>query len=218
MPHEETRAETLAYRWSFLAVYAGAAFGLIWLGSTAGGGALAELGTLAATSLLLFGKFIIFAPDRLIGPWGLALMVWLIDLMVAFALSSGLGAFERMPLVGSWLGRARTRAVQVLAEFPRLERMAFLGVVVFVLLPLASTGAVTGSFAARLTGLSRLAGVLAIALGSAGTAACFAFAAVFLGERAEEVLRSPVLAGTMALVLVAFGWFAYSKAKELLRR
>lgn len=220
MPREETRAEQLVYRWCFAAVYVGAIAGVASLWRTSGTDAVSELGALAATSVLLVGKFIIFAPLRdevTLGPWAMALMVWLIDLLLAFALASGLESFEQAPVLGRWLRRARGRALVVLTEYPRLERMAFFGVVLFVLLPLAATGAVTGSIAARMLGLTRTAGLLAIAVGSAGTASIFALLAAFLGERAEEILRSPTLAGAMILGFAIFARFAYRKVKALLK-
>jgi len=214
---DESRLERLVYVWSFAAVYATAIGALAWLWHTSGGGAVAGLGKLAAGSLFVLGKFIVFVPDKLHGPWSLALMVWLIDLLVAFAFASFLDSFERAPMLGRWMRRARGKAVEVLAEYPRLERMAFFGVATFVLLPLASTGAVTGSFAARLLGLSRLAGVVAIAFGSAGTAAIFATLATFLGERGEEIMKSPVTAGGMLFGGLLLGWFAFKKVKAMLR-
>jgi uncharacterized membrane protein len=204
--------------WSFAAVYAAAAGALVWLWRTNGAGAVGALGRLAATSLLLLGKFIIFVPDDLHAPWSLALMVWLIDLLIAFALASFLDSFERLPVLGRWLRRARGKAVAVLTEYPRIERMAFFGVATFVLLPIASTGAVTGSFAARFVGLSRLAGVLAIAIGSAGTAAIFALLATFFGNKGEEILRSPIAASSMLAGALLCAWLAFRKVKAMLRK
>jgi uncharacterized membrane protein len=214
----ESRLERLVYLWSFAGVYAAAVGSIAWLWWSVGGRAVADLGKLAAMSLFLFGKFVVFAPDEVHGQWSLALMVWLIDLLVAFALASFLDSFERLPMLGRWLRRARRRAVEVLAEYPRLERMAFFGVAILVLLPIASTGAVTGSFAARLLGLSRLAGVLAIALGSAGTATIFALLATLLGDKGEEVLRSPLTSGSLLAGGLVLAWLAFRKVKALLRR
>jgi uncharacterized membrane protein len=214
----ESRIERLVYVWSFAAVYAAAAAAIAWLWRASGGDAVAELGHIAFWSLVVFGKFVIFKIDALHGPWSLAVMVWLIDLLVAFALASFLDQFERLPVFGRWLRRARGRAVEGLAEYPRLERMALFGVATFVLLPIASTGAVTGSFAARLLGLSRLAGVVAIALGSAGTAALFAVLATFVGRQGEEILRSPVTAASVLAAGVVLAWLAFQKVKALLRR
>ncbi len=219
MPRRETPAERLVFRWSFAALYAAALGSVAWLWWTAGGAAVVKLGTLALTSLLVVGHFIIFAPGELYGgPWTLALMVWLIDVMVAFVLASGLSSLERAPVLGGWLRRARERAHEVLDEYPRLERMAFFGVAVFVFLPVASTGAVTGSFAARILGLSRIAGVLAIALGAAGTTVIFALLATYLGERGEEILQSPVATTATLVCAGLLAWFAFQKVKVLLRK
>jgi hypothetical protein len=218
MSPRETVAERLVFRWSFGAVYAAAIGSVAWLWWSAGGGAVASLGTLALSSLLIFGHFIIFAPEALHGPWTLALMAWLIDVMIAFALASGLESLERAPVLGGWLRRARGRALDVLTEYPRLERMAFFGVAIFVFLPIASTGAVTGSFAARILGLSRLAGVLAISLGSAGTTVSFALLATFIGERGEDIAHSPVVTALSLIVAGVLGWFAFQKVKALLRK
>jgi len=219
MPHRETPAEQLVFRWSFFAVYAAAIGAVAWVWWSAGGGAVAQLGKLALTSLLAVGHFIIFVPTDLYGgPWTLALMVWMIDVLVAFALASGLSTLERAPVLGGWLRRARGRAVEVLEEYPRLERMAFFGVAVFVFLPIASTGAVTGSFAARIVGLSRLSGVLAIAFGAAGTTAIFALLATYLGQRGEEILESPLVAAATLACAGVLAWLAFQKVKALLRK
>lgn len=219
MPRGETQLERLVFRWCAVAVVGGVALGLFEVHRTAGSEGLREIGVHAATSLLVVGKFIIFAGlhDEALSPRVLAIMVWLIDLCFAVVLASGLESLERAPVLGRWLRRARRRAVEVIARYPGLERMAFLGVVAFVMLPLAATGAITGSFAARLLGLTRIAGVLAIAIGSAITAAAFALLATFLGERGEDLVRSPVLVGGTVFVLVIVGRWAWVRIVGRLR-
>lgn len=213
MRREETRFERSAYRWCGIAVSVGVVVALSEVYSVSGAAGLRELGQLALVSLLLLGKFVIFSGLRegTPSPWVLAIMVWLIDLMFAFVLLSGLESLERAPMLGAWLRRMRGKAIGVLTEYPGLERMAFFGVLLFVMLPLAATGAVTGSFAARIVGLQRVSGLLAIALGSAGTAVSFALLAEFLGERAEDLARSPVLVGGSIVVLLVIGRAAYRR-------
>jgi len=219
MPRGETQLERLAFRWCAVAVVAGVALALFDVHHTSGAEGLRQVGVHAATSLLVVGKFIVFAglQDDALSPRVLAIMVWLIDLCFAVCLASGLESLERAPVLGRWLRRARRRAVEVIARYPGLERMAFLGVVAFVMLPLAATGAISGSFAARMLGLTRIAGVLAIAIGSAITAAAFALLATFLGERGEELVRSPVLVGTTVFVLVILGRWAWVRIVGRLR-
>jgi uncharacterized membrane protein len=165
----------------------------------------------AGLSLAFVGKFIVFAGlgAGAPSPWQLAGMVFLLDLFFAFALASGIEALERAPLLGRGLRRARSRAQEVLAEYPGLERRAFFGVALFVFLPLAGTGAITGSFLGRIFGLSRFDAVSAIALGSAVTALTFAALAHFVGAQAEAFLKNPVLAGLSTLVLLFVAWRAY---------
>jgi uncharacterized membrane protein len=220
-PPGESRTETLVYRWCGLSVLAGTLASLVVLHHQAGWEGVRALGALALTSLFVLGKFVIFlgiSDEAPLGPFALGLMVWLLDLLCAFALASGLSGFERAPMLGRWLRRARRRSRRVLEDFPRLQRWAFLGVVAFVLLPIASTGAVTGSFAARLLGLSRLTGVVAVALGSAGTAGIFALLALFLGEPAQTMLSSPLLAFASIVGLALFAVIAYRRVLELLRK
>jgi uncharacterized membrane protein len=167
--------------------------------------------THAGISLAFAGKFIVFVglEPGSPSPWQLAAMVFLMDLFFAFLLASGIQALERMPFLGRGLRKARARALEVIEQYPGLKRSAFLGVTLFVFLPLAATGAVTGSFLARIFGLSRIAGVAAIALGSATTALIFAVLARFIGQQAKTFLENPVLAGISTLVLLFVGWRAY---------
>ncbi|MEW6070962.1 MAG: small multi-drug export protein [Planctomycetota bacterium] len=220
MPPRESPLERAAFRWSAVAATGGTLLALLLVWRGAGVAGLAHLGSAAATSILLFGKFVIFLglhEDYPLSPAVLALLVWMIDVLIAFALASGLERLERAPLLGRWLRRARLRALAVLREYPGLERMAFFGVACFVMLPLAGTGAISGSFAARLVGLRRIPGVLAIVLGSAGTAASFLLLALFLGEQAEELARSPVLIGGTLVGLVVAGWIAWRRITRRLR-
>ncbi|HEX6883260.1 MAG TPA: small multi-drug export protein [Planctomycetota bacterium] len=173
----------------------------------------------AGLSLTFVGKFIVFAglTEGAPSPWQLAGMVFLLDMLFAFALASGIEALERAPLLGRGLRHARTRAQEVLAEYPGLQRRAFFGVALFVFLPLAGTGAITGSFLARIFGLTRFDAVRAIALGSAVTALIFAALAHFVGAQAEAFLKNPVLAGLSTLVLLFVAWRAYLRFLKGLR-
>jgi len=218
-PHE-TRLQRTLYRWCGAAVLAGVVFGIVRTLRVEGPEGLFSLGKLAVTSLLLLGKFVVFVglhDESRSSIWELAVMVWLIDGLLAFALASGLENLERAAFVGPWLRRSRARAQEVLASYPGLERMAFFGVALYVMLPLACTGAVTGSFAARVVGLSRVTGVLAILLGSAGTSLAFVLLAHFLGERAEDLARSPLLSASFLVALIVMGRFAWKRFSVRLR-
>ena len=215
----ESRFERAAFRWC-VALLAATIVALLYaVYRSSGEAGLWELGAAAASSFFLIGKFVIFwgIRDASLSIPVLALLVFLMDMVFAFALASGLASLERAPVLGGWLRRARARAIELLQRYPGFERLAFFGVVAFVLLPVAGTGAITGSFVARLLGLSRLAGIGAIALASAWTALSFALLAHFLGDKAKVLLESPVLAGGVLVALIIGGSIAYLRILKRLK-
>jgi len=187
---------------------------------SAGGDGLAQLAKYAGASILLAGKLVIFAGLKEGEPpiWTLTLMTFLIDLAFAFALASGLRGLERAPVVGPWLLRARTRAKQVLVEYPGLRRLAFFGVVAFVLLPIAGTGSITGSIVARLLGLPRLTGIGAVATASGVSALGFALLAIFFGEQGRTLLENPLIVAGVVGLVGALSWRLYQRFVRELRR
>jgi len=216
----EPNLETRALRWGNLALAAAVAAYLAYVYASSGAAGLAEIATTAGLSIAVFGKLVIFWGLRAGSPpiWSLALLTFLIDLVFAFALASGLVGLERAPLVGGWLRKGRARAREVLQEYPGLRRWAFFGVVAFVLLPIAGTGAITGTIVARLLGLSRFSGIGAVALASAWTAGVFALLATFVGAEAESLLKNPVLVVATLVVAAAVAWFAYRRVLRELQR
>lgn len=216
----ETNNETRILRWGGVALSASVAAYLAYVYAHGGLSELTAVTTLAGGSFLFFGKLVIFGGLKDGAPpiWSLALMTFLIDLVFAFVLATGLLGLERSALLGGWLKKGRARAKDVLREYPGLRRWAFFGVVAFVLLPIAGTGAITGSIVARLLGLSRLTGIGAIALASGWAAFAFALLAQFAGEQAENMLKNPlIVAGTLGLA-GALGWSAYRRVLVELRR
>ncbi len=167
------------------------------------------------------GKYVIFSgldARSPLGPIGLSILCIAVDTALALVLALFLGPLGRLPLVGPWLQNAHLRAGAVLAEYPGLRRMAFLGIVLFVFLPLPGTGAVGGMFAGQIVGLSRPMGVLAVALGTSAIAALFGGLALTLGAEGREMLGSPWFAAGSALAFALFLWFAYRAVKSRLRR
>lgn len=220
MPAGESPRAAALLRWCALAVLLTVLACLWTLAARRGADSLGSLLPLIGLSLFAVGRFVIFGgliEGAYLGPWGLAAMVVLLDLCVALVLSAGAPALERLPWVGVWTARARRRAERVLEEYPRLESLAFAGILLFVFLPIAATGAVTGFFAARIVGVTRVGGLAAIGLGSGLSAACFALLAQLLGERGEELLMSPTLAAVSLLALAVFARIAYLRVTRLLR-
>jgi uncharacterized membrane protein len=218
-PPDVTREERALF-WGNLVLAACVAAYLGHVFATSGTAGLAELATVAGLSFVAFGKLVIFwgLKEGAIPVWSLAVMTFLIDLVLASALASGLRGLERAPLIGGWMHNSRARAKEVLLEYPGLRRMAFFGVVAFVLLPIAGTGAITGSIVARLLGLPRLSGIGAIALASGWAALSFSLLAYFLGEQGEALIKNPLIVAGVIGLIGAAGWTLYKRVLAELRR
>ncbi len=166
------------------------------------------------------GKYVIFSglsAESPLRPWPLALLAIGADLAVGATLAVGLGPLGRLPWIGPTLKKGHDRAEQVLVEYPRLRRMAFFGVVLFVYLPLPASGSIGGTFVGQLLGLRRASGLWAVVLGGALVSATFAALAIAAGSQAQAMLENPwVTVGAVGLfVCVAF--FAYRAARNALR-
>ena len=134
----------------------------------------------AVVSAVFAGKFIILAGvSSDLGPWVLAAVVVYLDVIVALILAYNLDVIYRLPWIGGKLLGLQEYGRYTLRQKPYLRRLSFIGLAVFVLFPIAATGAVGGSILGRLLGMRPYRIVLAIATGSVvGCSAMAAFAEV----------------------------------------
>lgn len=130
--------------------------------------------TTALSGLFLFGRFIILAghdPEvaKVTGSLSslqLFAMVTYLDLIVAVTLIFHTGFLFHLP----WFGSRATAFVNdgrfLIRSHPWIRRTTFLGLVLFVAIPLAAMGSVGGTILGRMLGVARLRIFLAILLGS----------------------------------------------------
>jgi len=217
MPKFDARHIRTAYRITATVILVGTALALIALGRSPN--LLHETLGAAGVSVTVAGKFIIlygFDEGSHLGPFGLALMVFTVDMVIAVVLTSGARWLELIPGFGRWLSYLRMRANRALAENPGLSNMAFFGVVLYVFIPLAATGAVTGTLAARILGLSRFAGLMAVALGSASISTLFALVAYF-GKQHSAALGPKMTALSLAIV-AGLAWLVIRRVRRILQQ
>jgi uncharacterized membrane protein len=207
-------------------------FGLLSLGVLAGTAALLfgwaaregweSLAPLPAAAVLVWiSPFTIFGgaiEDAPYNAWGLSLIAWVLDLLASVALLAGLPLLARLPVTGATISRMRERAFTALDRYPGLERMAFLGVGLFVFLPIPGSGSVIGTLVGQIIGLSRTGTLIVVAIGT-GLALCtWALLAELLGERWETLIESPLTLVGGLVVLGLFGWFAWVHVRRVLQR
>lgn len=133
-----------------------------------------RLVTTAAVTFFLFGKFVIlggsdgdlldarafFTAEQLV------VLVLYMDVMTACLLAFHLGFLFKLPVMGAKLNALVEDGHFILQSNPWMKRATFLGLVAFVMFPLAATGSVGGSIFGRLLGMSRLGTFVGIILGN----------------------------------------------------
>lgn len=167
------------------------------------------------------GKYVIFsglAERSPLGPWALCVLAIGADLAVGATLAVGLGPLGRVPWVGPTLRKGHDRAEAVLVQYPRLRRMAFWGVVLFVYLPLPASGSIGGTFVGQMLGLRRGPGLAAVVLGGALVSVTFAALAVALGSQAEAMLKNPWVGVAACVAFAIVVLVAWRAARDALRR
>lgn len=127
----------------------------------------------ALLTFFLLGRFVILVGTEnaesyqiLMKPSQLFLMVTYMDFIVASFVTFHMGFLFRAPYVGPKLSMLVWDGKFIMDSQPWIKRMAFLGLVVFVVFPTSTTGSIGGSIFGRLLGLSRYLTVLGVLVGS----------------------------------------------------
>lgn len=153
-------------------VLTGALIFIVW--ELFGSNVVWRLVSTAAATFFLFGKFVIlggsdgelldarafFTTEQLV------VLVLYMDAMTACVLAFHLGFLFRLPMVGARLKALVEDGHFILQSNRWMKRATFLGLVTFVMIPLAATGSVGGSIFGRLLGMSRLGTFVGITLGN----------------------------------------------------
>lgn len=93
-------------------------------------------------------------------------LVTYLDFIVALFVTFHMGVLFRIPKVGPKLAMLVWDGKFFMDSQPWIKRMAFVGLVGFVIIPFSTTGSIGGSILGRLLGLSRLTTVSGVLVGS----------------------------------------------------
>lgn len=176
-----------------------------------------------AVSSLFFGKFIILGGTNgsavLLSPEELVILVVAMDVMTACWFVYHLGFMRRIPLLGPRITVLVEDGEAMLAAYPRLRRLAFLGLVIFVMIPFAMTGSVGGSILALLLGMARRATFLAISLGSVLGALFIYFGGRWLPDLLDPANPAWSIGGILVIVaVILLVNYRYARARQRLRQ
>ncbi len=159
---------------------------LIYFGLTAGWGYPEKLIYHAFLTTVVLGRFVILfgmegatleTYEVSLQPFELFALVTYMDFMVALFVAFHMGFLFRLPYIGEKIAMLVWDGKQLLNAHPWIRRMAYVGLVLFVVFPTSSTGSVGGSIFGRLLGMSRWMTVSGVLLGSLiGNGLMWAFA------------------------------------------
>ena len=104
--------------------------------------------------------------DISLQPGELFALVTYMDVMTAIFVAFHMGILFRLPYIGEKIAMLVWDGKALLNAQPWIKRMAFVGLVLFVIFPTSTTGSIGGSIFGRLLGMSRLMTVNGVLLGS----------------------------------------------------
>lgn len=177
-------------RISVLGITAGLLFLITVIGLIYARAATLELMGLVPASAFAVGKFLPLwglSSKSHFSPWDLGILIWVMDTVTVLVLVYGLEVFYRIRALKRALSKIQGNAGLVLRAYPRIRRAAVIGVVLFVLFPVAGTGAIGGAFLGILLGLNRFVLIGAVSGGGLLGGMSMAFAAVYFGEAVQNL-------------------------------
>lgn len=181
-------------------------------------GRVTELLGLMPASALFAGKFLPLwsvSGKSSFSPWELGAVIWVMDTATVVLVVYSIEGLETVRWIRRGLARLRANARLVVAAYPRIRKAAVVGVVLFVLFPVAGTGALGGSFLGILLGLHRWVVIAAVSGGGLLGGMAMAYAALHFGEalaglqaaQDDPTIRYAIMGGLVAVIVVCMAMF-----------
>ena len=184
----------------------------------------------ALATFFIFGRFIVLVGTEgaaavsetaeqgfkvLLSPGELFAMVTYMDFMVALFVTFHMGILFRLPNIGPKIAMLVWDGKFIMDAQPWIKRVAFFGLVLFVIFPTSTTGSIGGSIFGRLLGLSRWMTVFGVLLGSiAGNALMYAFSKQINQYIGPENYSIKIIGVALLIVLVFLMELRYRKVKN----
>ena len=173
---------------------------------------------------LVFGRFIILVGmegqahdsyDISLQPSELFCLVTYLDFMTAIFVAFHMGIIFRLPYIGEKLAMLVWDGRLFLNAHRWVRRIAFIGLVLFVVFPTSTTGSIGGSIFGRLLGMGRVRTVLGVLIGSLiGNGIMWAFAKQINKYFDPEDIWIKVAGVAILVGLAVFVEFRYQKTKK----
>ena len=176
----------------------------------------------AFLAFFILGRFIILVGMEgdlrgkiTMNPEDLFVLVTYMDFVSALFVAFHMGILFRLPIVGQKIAALVWDGKYLLDSYAWIKRMAFLGLVLFVIFPTSTTGSVGGSILGRLLGMSRGLTVLGVLLGSLlGNALMYFFSKQINQFITPETVWVKVVGFVVLIALIILVEVRYQRIKK----
>jgi len=135
-----------------------------------------------------------------IDPMFAALNVALVDIFGAIFLAWNFDIFEKIPGVGWIIMKIEKKSLKTLDKIPWMDELAFVGLILFVIIPFQGSGAVGASILGNIIAMKPEKVLLAVEIGAiVGTLAIAYLSSVFIALIFTNILYVFVLAAILGL-------------------
>ena len=150
-----------------------------------------------------------------INPWVLALATAFVDIMVGVFLAWNFDLARKIPFVGGAIRRVQAKGHEIMTAQPWIERLAFAGIMLFVMFPFQGSGSVGGTLLGRSMSMSPNRILSAVAIGGVLGSFIISASIVFgLGLAGQMGTYGLLIALVVALIIVTL-WYTFRHWDEL---
>ncbi len=144
-----------------------------------------------------------------IHPALMALSIAVVDILVGLFLLWNYRVLYYVPFLGKWARKTEMKAKKMIEEGKGFSKLAFLGLVLFVVVPFQGSGAVGATIIGKMSGMDAKKVWLGIAVGAlAGTfMVAYSFNMILSAFRSDFLLGLTIVAAAAAVIIILFHHF-----------
>lgn len=148
-----------------------------------------------------------------INPFIIAMSIAFIDIVVGLFLVWNFDIAKKIPILGRVITKLESKGEQVLEKKPWVERLAFTGIILFVMFPLQGSGAVGASIVGRALGVEPYKVWYAVIIGAISGCLLIAYSSNILISFIKSVELFQIIIMIIGLVIFIIIGYVYRKWK-----
>ncbi len=160
----------------------------------------------------LFGLLDYFSPGMAI--FLIAGTIAFVDIISGLFLVWNFDLVEKVPVLGTYVRKFEKKGKNYLSKKPWVERIAFVGVALFVIFPFQGSGAVGASILGRIIGMNKLKVWFAIIIGAIGGCFLIAIISYYFGGFILSAFKDSAIYIGVLLLVILLGFTVWSHMKK----